>query len=75
MTNILLDLIIILGCAIVFGLICVVLAFTWFTIKSMGHIVKEVRGECTPAKTAPIDMSDVTQSATNTNEHEKNTTK
>lgn len=74
LTNTLWNLIIMLGCAIVFGLICFVLAVTWSAIKIMAQTTKEVKSKCSPVKTAETDMSDAIQSVKSTNENEQNMT-
>ena len=75
MANILLDLITALGCAIIFGLICIVLAFTWWCIKIIGQIAKEANVKCSPVKTVQIEKSDATHAATSTDEKKPSTTK
>ena len=74
MTNILWEMIIILACAVVFGLICTVLAMTWWVVKFIGACAKEAWKECSAVKTVPTESSDVTQNVKNTSESEKNTT-
>lgn len=74
-TNLLWDLIIILGCTVIFGLICIVLAFTWWVVKIIAASAKEAWKECSPAKTVPTEKLDVTLTAKSTNEKKPNTTK
>lgn len=73
MTNILFNMIIILGCAIIFALISIILAFTYYSVKSIALIAKEARKECSAAKDVPIDMSAVTNYAKNTDEKKPST--
>ena len=74
MTNLFLDLAVALGCAVIFGLICIVFAFTWWVIRILCQTGKEVSKGCSPAKDVPIDMSAVTNYAKNTDENEPSTT-
>jgi hypothetical protein len=73
MTNILWEMIILLACAVVFGLICTVLALTWWCVKFIGACAKEAWKECSVVKDAPTENSDVTLHVKNTNESEPKT--
>lgn len=72
-TNIFLDLLVTLGCTIILGLICIVLAFTWWVVKFIAYTAKEAWKECSVAKTVPNDMSDVTLTVKNINEKKPST--
>jgi hypothetical protein len=72
--NLFVDLLVLLGCAIVFGLICIVLAITWSSIKIVAKAAKEVCPKCSPVKTVKTDTSDATQPVKNTDEKKPNTT-
>lgn len=47
MGNIFLDLIIALGCAILFGLICIALAITWWAVKIIAQAAKATQNKTT----------------------------
>lgn len=70
-----LDLLVLLGCAIIFGLICLVFAITWYAIKAVIKTAKEVGDKCSPVKTAQTDTSAAMQNAKNTNENEQSMNK
>ena len=73
MTDIFLDLVVTLGCAILFGLICIVLAITWSCIQIIVKNAKEVVKPCSPAKTVQTEKSDAILDVKNTEERNKNT--
>jgi hypothetical protein len=74
LTDILLDLVILLGCAIVFGLIVIVWTLTLWIVKYIGMAAKEAWKGCSPAKDATNENSDVTLPAKSINESEQSTT-